>query len=1137
MQKRIPPIALAAAAIVLAVLSPPPAAGQAVPAGGADLQARVSSLLERFPADTAEARDSLCTEILGLGPAGLAETLARLQPPGGANDANARFAANGLAVYATREGAEAERLLVVRALLAALSRRPDKDVAAFLITQVQLAGKGESVKPLARYLGDEVLAGPAARALQAIGGPGVAKALLKALDRSPLPARVSIVDALGAMRSREAVKKLVPLTASHDERLRRAARAALANIGDPAARDVLGGVLVAAPYEERAQAPRDLLLFIRRLIEAGRKTEGLSAARALLAAYHRPAESSIAAEALSLIAAALGKEALPDLLEAAASPDAPLRGAALEIAGGIPWDETRLARWTGQAEASRPEVRAAIIEMLGRRGDATALPYVRESLHDKDKAVRLAAIRAAARLGRETVLVDLFGLLGAADEEEAEALKTEFLQARAESVVPRAAGLIDRTPHPGKGVLIDILGEKGAREETDRVFALASDEEPATRAAALGALARLAGERDLARLVERLESATDADDIIHLQDAVAAAAGRGADPARKGAALVDLMNGASPARKAAILRVLPAVGGALALKAVVAETGDPDPQAQTAAVYALSQWPDFAAAGELLRIATTTASKRYRLLAVDGYVRLVGRANMTDQRKIALFQDLLARAFDDSDKKAVVTGAAAVREPEALRLLAGCLENPALGDTAAAGLLELASEQAPQERWLSGHEAYSVLRRVQARAGDDPAEYARIGGLIAARLRQGGFAPLFDGRTLHGWKGLVADPPARAKMTPQDLAAAQAAADERMRAHWKAVDGVLVFDGGGESLSTAADYGDFELLVDWKIEKGGDSGLYLRGTPQVQIWDPDANPAGSGGLYNNQKGQSAPAEKADRPVGEWNAFRIVMIGDRVSVYLNDRLVVDNVVLENYWERDKPITSTGPIELQAHGHPLHFRNIFIREIPRDTPSAGLTQAEADEGFVALFNGRDLAGWTGGGGGYAAEDGMIVVHPERGGGNLYTEREYGDFSLRFEFKLTPAANNGLGVRAPLEGDAAYVGMELQILEDGSPVYWGLKPYQYHGSIYGVVPARRGVLRPVGEWNTEEVTARGRRITVSVNGVVVVDADIDAAAAGGTVDGRDHPGLARAAGHIGFLGHGSIVAFRNIRLKELK
>jgi 3-keto-disaccharide hydrolase len=374
-------------------------------------------------------------------------------------------------------------------------------------------------------------------------------------------------------------------------------------------------------------------------------------------------------------------------------------------------------------------------------------------------------------------------------------------------------------------------------------------------------------------------------------------------------------------------------------------------------------------------------------------------------------------------------------------------------------------------------------------------------------------------------------------MTPEQLAQAQAAADERMRAHWQVVDGVLVFDGKGESLCTAADYGDFELLVDWKIDKAGDSGLYLRGSPQVQIWDPAANPVGSGGLYNNQKGKSAPSEKADRPVGEWNNFRVIMIDDRVSVYLNDKLVVDNVVLENYWERDKPIYPAGQIELQAHGNPLWFKNIYIREIPRDQAAPQITETESADGFVPLFNGRDLDGWTGDTKGYAAENGKIVIHPELGSGNLYTAKEYADFTLRFEFKLTPAANNGLGVRAPLEGDAAYVGMELQILEDGSPVYWGLRPYQYHGSIYGVVPARRGFLRPPGEWNAEEVTVKGRHVTVAVNGITIVDADLDQASANGTIDHNEHPGLKRTTGHLGFLGHGAIVEFRNVRVKEIR
>jgi hypothetical protein len=196
-----------------------------------------------------------------------------------------------------------------------------------------------------------------------------------------------------------------------------------------------------------------------------------------------------------------------------------------------------------------------------------------------------------------------------------------------------------------------------------------------------------------------------------------------------------------------------------------------------------------------------------------------------------------------------------------------------------------------------------------------------------------GFVALSNGKDLTGWKGLVASPPERSKMTPQQLASAQKEADKRMRAHWKVVDGVLVFDGKGDSLCTARDYGDFEFYVDWKILPRGDSGIYLRGSPQVQIWDPQGNPEGSGGLYNNEKNPRKPLRCADKPIGQWNTFRIKMVGERVSVWLNGELVVDNVVLENYWERDKPIYPVGQIELQNHGNTLYFKNIYLREIHR------------------------------------------------------------------------------------------------------------------------------------------------------------------------------------------------------------
>jgi hypothetical protein len=196
-----------------------------------------------------------------------------------------------------------------------------------------------------------------------------------------------------------------------------------------------------------------------------------------------------------------------------------------------------------------------------------------------------------------------------------------------------------------------------------------------------------------------------------------------------------------------------------------------------------------------------------------------------------------------------------------------------------------------------------------------------------------GFTALFNGKDLSGWKGLVANPPKRATMSPDELKAAQEKADQRMRDHWSVKDGIIVFDGKGDNLCTAKDYGDFELYVDWKIEKGGDSGIYLRGSPQVQIWDTDLPNAsvGSGGLYNNQKNPSKPLKKADKPVGEWNTFYIKMVGENVTVKLNGELVVDNVPLENYWERNKPIYSTGAIELQNHGNTLYFRNIYVREL--------------------------------------------------------------------------------------------------------------------------------------------------------------------------------------------------------------
>jgi hypothetical protein len=314
----------------------------------------------------------------------------------------------------------------------------------------------------------------------------------------------------------------------------------------------------------------------------------------------------------------------------------------------------------------------------------------------------------------------------------------------------------------------------------------------------------------------------------------------------------------------------------------------------------------------------------------------------------------------------------------------------------------------------------------------------------------------------------------------------------------------------------------------------------LRGTPQVQIWDISRTnvgaEVGSGGLYNNKTHESIPLKVADLELGAWNTFYIKMIGDRVTVHLNGELVVDNVILENYWDRSLPIFAMEQLELQAHGSEVAYRDIYVKEIDRAEPYT-LSDEEKSDNFEVLFDGTNMHNWTGNTKDYIIENGNLVIYPsDSHGGNLYTKKEYDNFVFRFEFQLTPGANNGLGIRTPMEVDAAYHGMELQILDNDAPMYKDLEEYQFHGSVYGVIPAKRGFLKPLGEWNYQEVVADGDNIKITLNGTTILDGNIREASKNGTLDGKDHPGLLNKSGHIGFLGHGSVVKFKNIRVKQL-
>lgn len=1099
------------------------------------LKTRTVDTLAKFPAQRAEERNQLASEIIQLGPEGIREICRMLVPPGAGDDTQVQFALNGVAVYVNRGGAEGEREMFVLAVLESLEEAQDDDVKAFLIRQLQVAGRGEAVKPLSQLLRHKRLCEPATQALLAIRTPEVEKVLLKSLGAVSDENKATIIKALGELGIQKAVKRIIKYSEVGDENLRRVALYALANIGGPRAENVLDRVSVMAPTYERIQAPSLYLLYAQRLAESGSKETCIRICRKMIENYTAPQESHIQSSALSILVSVLGEKAFNDLLAALHSPNKEFRWRALELANTIEGEETT-AVWIRKMEDVSPEVQAEIISMLGHRGDETALPAVLQSLQSEEIVIRLAAIPAAAKLGGLSVLEDLMGRLQTDQDEEARAVKQALKGYPADEVVLRAVEVFSGMPPLGRIVLIEILAEREAIEHVDVVFSETKSEHKEVRLAALAGLEPLVSENDLPRLIKLLVETGDSDEISLIQNAAVVSANQIPQPESRADLFLETLAGIEGAKRVDLIRPLSRIGGKKALQAVIQETKSEDEMIRDAAVLTLSEWPDLSAADELFAICQSTENTKHIQLSIQGYVRLVNDAELDDWQKFSLLKEALEIQMGAQEKKIVLAGLANVKIRASLNLVAPFLDDPELKEAAAIAAFSIASPRRGEKTGLTGPDVITVLKKSIGNI-EDAYDKERLERHIETLLKQEGFVPLFNGKDLSGWKGLVKDPPSRAKMTPEELEKAQAEADEDMRLHWKAVNGVLVFDGKGHSLCTARDYKDFEMLVDWKIEKEGDSGIYLRGSPQVQIWDTAQWPEGSGGLYNNQIGPSKPLAVADNPIGEWNSFRIKMVGERVTVYLNNVLVVDNVVMENYWERDKPIYPTGQIELQAHSTPLHFRNIYIREITPDDKPQIVSDEENAEGFVPLFNGEDLTGWVGDTVGYVAEEGKIVIYPKRGSGNLYTEKEYSDFVLRFEFKLTPGANNGLGIRAPLKGDAAYVGMELQILDNTAHIYKDLKPYQYHGSIYGVVPAKRGYLKPVGEWNTQEVIAKGTKITVILNGVTIVDADIQEAIDRGTVDGRDHPGLKRAAGHIGFLGHGSHVEFRNIRIKELK
>lgn len=1084
-------------------------------------------LLAKVPAENGQQRDSVNAALLALGPQGLTRLAGMVLPAGIGDDSRARFALGELTNYVAQRGTGAQQQMLESVFLQSLRAADDWEVKAFFIRQLETAGGAASVPVLTEYLQDEKLADPAIKALVAIHRPEAAPRLIAALQASSNDGAIRYINALGALRVREAASELRTLAGSQNDAVQLAALNALARIGDPAAADLCVQALQTNNSYRRAQITAAYLSLGERLAGTGSADPAGQIFRNVLASDVGTGEANARSRALAGLVSLEGAEANDALLEAINEQNKQVRMAALALARDLPGQEIT-ARWTGKLSSADPVRQMEILNMLGKRGDAAALPAVLDQLNSSDQAVRMAAVSSAVRLDGGEAASALISRLGKADSsEEINAIQTALLEIPNQDLLPAVKSGLQYAPSGAQVVLLDLLGERRASDYKETVFQYAQQGPQAVRSQAITALGAVAAPEDLSRVITLMLNTGSGALRTAAQRAAVQIAGNLPEEQQQVSSFTTALASASSQGKVTLLQAVGQLKSQAALHVLTDNVRNSNNQVSDAAIRALADWQTPDAIPALMDIVKGNHSLSHKVLAIRGAIRLLPQADLPMDEKVQRYQTVMSLAPRPQEKRMVLGGLANLNSPEALQAVVQYLDDEDLQSDAAMAVVNYAG-RVPDNR---GKLVASLISQDVLAQVVDGQTAARIRNIVRQRTMNQppeGFEALFNGEDLSGWQGIIDDgnPVKKRQMTHMELIKARVKADSVMRAQWHVENGVLSYDGGGfHSLRTIKEYHNFEMYVDWKIQPGGDSGIYLRGVPQVQIWDVNENPVGSGGLYNNKNHPSDPLMVADNPPGEWNTFHIKMVDDRVTVWLNGQLVVDNVVLENYWEREKPVYREGPIWLQAHHSHLSFRNVFIKELP------GKKRLYSGP----LFNGKDLSGWEVVGADnntWHVEDGILYTEGE-GGGWLSTDRMYSNFKLSLEFRVPAGGNSGVFLRAPHRGDPAYSGMEIQVLDDYADRYSNLEPWQYCGSIYKVQAPTKRVTKPAGEWNKYEILCDGPVVKIRLNGVLINDANLIQ-----HMDKTDtHPGIKRRAGYIGLQNHSTRIDYRNIQITELE
>lgn len=1097
----------------------------------------VADALAQLPADTQGKFNQTIADLVSTGEEGLTDLINRLHAPGKGSNETVEYAISGWTHYVAKD--DAQRTATAAAFRKALSNPLDKDTKAYIIRQLRTIGGDEDVETLSGFLNDEYLSDPAAQALVSIGTTKANAALHSSLNSSASELiKLNIINALGQTGYSPAEPVILKmLNESVSEKMQQVAVTALGNLGTKESIRTLRNLAEKNDYAyQKNNAAESYINLLSKLNSAEPKTIKKEAERLIKTATKLNRQDlKIAATRILLKQPSANVSSILKNV---------IKDGNLAYLTGILYtypfhnDSKSVDLIQKEIASNRsPQVQTALISWLGENPTTNSVSLLRNHVNSSDKMVQKAATIALAKIGGDDALIALAGLLKSSDEESVTLAKNALLSFDGD-IAYTLASVFNDSKAIGKKAVLDLIANRKMDAQYNLVYNQMFIDDKEVKASAANALKDVSTDKNLNDLFTLLEQ-SDSEYVPAIQQAINAALK--SLPSDKQIELVTDMMNKSPNRHL-YYSAMAGIGSTDAISQITNAYKNESGSNKDAAFDALSKFESFHVIYPMLDIVRSSSNNQEKVKFTDAIINVIRRSDETGTVKYLYLREVMQFAQNDRQKNTILRLLGNTGQYQAMLFAVPFMDIPELKESAAVTVMNIGISDPA----FAGELTTAALKKAAETLSNPDADYQRqsINKFLSENPTEGGFVSLFNGKNLDGWKGLVANPIVRAKMSAKELAAAQVKADQQMAMDWKVEDGMIIFDGKGyDNLCTEKQYGDFEMLVDWKLYPGAepDAGIYLRGTPQVQMWDTArvnvGAQVGSGGLYNNQVHMSKPLKLADQKVGEWNSFIIRMIGERVSVWLNGELVTDNVILENFWDRKQPIFSIEQIELQAHGSKVAYRDIYIKEIPRPEPFV-LSKEEESEGFKILFDGTNLDEWTGNKVDYTVESGNIVLYPTTtgSGGNLYTKDQFDNFVFRFEFMLTPGANNGLGIRTPMEGDAAYVGMELQILDNDAPIYENLEEYQFHGSVYGVIPAKRGALKPLGEWNYQEVIADGDNIKITLNGTTILEGNIREASKNGTLDGRDHPGLLNKTGHIGFLGHGSPVKFRNIRIKEL-